>query len=129
MTSILILEDQYTKKIHSWLCRIFPWIDFPLTHDIKDPMKYKNLIDSADIILLDNYFPGRSWWREEPLWCEVLEYLLEQKTCKKIICISDYQEVLLDKYESRKKAYEIWLVQWFVNKNISTMSAILQTII
>lgn len=124
MKSILILEDQYTKSIYEWLHRIFPDCEFPITDIIKDPMQYKELFDKVDVILLDNYFPWDSGW-EEPLWCDVLEYLLQHNYTKKIVCISDYRKRLLDRYSIWNTAYERGLVFWFPSKDIDTIAEVL----
>lgn len=127
MKSILILEDQYTPSIYEWLHRRFPDYEFPITETIKDPMQYTAYFDAVDVILLDNYFPWRSGW-EEPLGCEVLEYLLHHKYTKKIVCISDYRKRLLDKYSIWNTAYEQWLVCWFPSKDVDTIAEVLLAI-
>ena len=125
MKSILILEDQYTKSIYDWLHSIFPDYYFPLTNTIKNPMDYTDLIDTADIILLDNYFPWKSWW-EEPLGCEVLEYIVAHDYTKKIICISDFQTRLLEKYDIWNNAYNKWIIYWFPSKDVNDIAKTIQ---
>jgi response regulator of citrate/malate metabolism len=127
MKSILILEDQYTKSIYEWLHSIFPEYYFPITTTIKTPMDYAALIDEADIILLDNYFPWKSWW-EEPLGCEVLEYIVTRDIQKKIICISDFQQKLLEKYDIWNTAYNKWMIYWFPSKEPKDIAYIIQHI-
>jgi len=126
MTSILILEDQYTKSMYTGLQQYFPDAHFPLTDTIKDPMQYSSMFESADIILLDNYFPWLAGWREEPLWCDVLEFLLEQHSTKTVVCISDYQETLLQKYDVWKTAYMLWIVRWFPSKNVAKIATLIE---
>jgi hypothetical protein len=129
MPSILILEDQYTKHIYEWLHSKFPNYTFPLTESIQDPMQYKDMFDKVDLILLDNYFPWVSWWREEPLWCEVLEYLLAHDIHQKVVCISDYRKALLGKYDIRSNAYNAGLIHWFPSKDIEEIASLIPEVI
>ena len=129
MTSILILEDQYTKNIYAWLHKQFPDYKFPITDTIRDPMAYKDLFTKVDVILLDNYFPGKNGWWEEPLGCEVLDYLMTQNITKKVVCISDYKNSLLAKYDSREKAYKVWMIYGFPSKDVNDISSVISRIV
>lgn len=57
MKKILILEDQFTRSIYADLQKNANY-EFPIVDNIQDPMSYNNLFKDADVILLDNYFPG-----------------------------------------------------------------------
>lgn len=64
MKSILILDDQYTPHIYAALHSYFSDYTFPLADNIDNPMVYTDLVNKADIILLDNYFPSTNSWEE-----------------------------------------------------------------
>ena len=86
-TRILILEDQYGKKIADELLTIDPHLSLPIQDNIRSPLEYLDIAKDTDVILLDNYFPGKGW--EEPLGDVFLQKLLTTRKNYKIICISD----------------------------------------
>lgn len=110
-----ILDDQYGKKIYQWLHHRHDII-FPIQDNILNPMDYlDDIIETQpDYILLDNYFPNRSSWREEWLWAEFLAKIDQYPLRSKIICISDYGKRLLDEYEERQHAYKYGQIIDFV---------------
>ncbi len=127
MKKILILEDQFTRSIYADLQKNANY-EFPIVDNIQDPMSYNNLFKDADVILLDNYFPGVAGWREEPLWVKVLEYLLEKNITTPVICVSDYKEKLLEKYPIRERAFSAWIIRWFPSKDAQKIQKILKKI-
>lgn len=127
MKKILILEDQYARVIYKDLQKNANY-EFPIVDNIQNPMKYKKLFKDADVILLDNYFPGLDGGREEPLWVKVLEYLLEKNITTLVICISDYKEALLEKYPVRERAFSRWIVKWFPSKDTQKIYKVLENI-
>lgn len=110
-----ILDDQYGKKIYQWLAQWSNCI-FPIQDNILNPLHYIDEIqdNNPDYIFLDNYFPNRTWWREEPLGNELLQRLLQSWLTSKVICISDYGKRLVDEYDGWKQWYEQWMVVDFV---------------
>ncbi len=112
MKTCRILDDQYWEKIYNEIKYMFPNWEYPIKKNIKTPVPFVDKIKNWDIVLLDNYFPWE-WW-EEPLWDIFLKELLERWTQVKIICISDYGKVLLEKYEYWNKANKLWIIAWFI---------------
>lgn len=112
MQTCWILDDQYGEKIYKEIRHLFPNWEYPVKKNIKSPLPFVDKIQNWDIILLDNYFPW-NWW-EEALWDDFLWELMQKDKKVKIICISDYGERLLERYEYRGKAYEKRLVIGFV---------------
>jgi hypothetical protein len=111
MKSCLILDDQYGKTIYEWLKQL-KWYEFPVQQNILNPLLFLDQIieHNPDYILLDNYFPNRTSWREEQLGSELLHELIKHKIHSKIICISDYGTRLLDEYEDRNEWQKLGLV-------------------
>lgn len=96
MTNIRIFDDQYGWKIYRKLNALLPEYNYPVKEDVFSPIPFIDRIKDWDIILLDNYFPWAR--REEPVWDTFLQLYLEKWLTCKIIWISDYWKVLLDKY-------------------------------
>ena len=109
-----ILDDQYGKVIYTQLQD--DSLDLPIQDNISNPLDYlEDIVNKEpDWILLDNYFPNRGSWREEPLGDEFLQKLLPYKIKTKILCISDYGESLIERYDGRKQWVQSWLVKWFI---------------
>ena len=112
-----ILDDQYGKKIYEGLSALMTDCDFPIQDNVMNPL---DCIDEViamqpDYILLDNYFPNRIGWREEPLWEEFLKALTWKTLSSKIICISDYGERLIDLYDTRSAFYHQGKISSFVD--------------
>lgn len=112
MQTCRILDDQYGEKIYKEIKYLFPDWHYPIQKNILNPLDYLDQIQDSDLILLDNYFPWK-WW-EEALGDEFLWKLLEAKKKINIVCISDYGERLLERYDNREKAYQEGLIIWFV---------------
>lgn len=112
MQTCWILDDQYGEKIYKEIRYLFPDWEYPVKKNIKTPLEFVDEIKDWDIILLDNYFPW-NWW-EEALGDNFLWELMQKKKKVRIVCISDYWEKLLERYEYRKEAYEKGLVIGFV---------------
>lgn len=75
-----------------------------------------DFVRDSDIILLDNYFPGKTW--EEAKGDEFLKKLLKTGKNYKIICISDRWERLCEWYDGWKIAHEKgWILGWYKNKD------------
>lgn len=127
MKKLLILEDQYTKKIYQELKT--SGYTFPIVDNIHDPMEYKDIFNTVDVILLDNYFPWKNWGREVPLWCDVLEYIMSHDIKTPIVCISDYRRRLLDRYPIWEEAFSKGLIKWFPSKDAQSIKKILEEII
>ena len=110
-----ILDDQYGNKIYQWLFQKSDCI-FPIQDNILNPLNYIDEIqdNKPDYIFLDNYFPNRKSWREEPLGNELLQRLLQSWLTSKVVCISDYGKRLVDEYDWWKQWYEQWMVVDFV---------------
>lgn len=111
-----ILDDQYGKKIYDWIEGQVDAI-FPIRDNIMNPLEYIDDImkHQPDYILLDNYFPNRTSWREEPLWNEFLERINNTNLSSKIICISDYGERLVNEYDARREWYEQGKITDFIS--------------
>ena len=112
MTSIRIFDDQYWWIIYKKLNPSLPGFAFPVKNSVVSPVPFLDKIQDWDIILLDNYFPWET--REEPLWDNFLEMYLDKGLNCKIICISDYWKVLLDKYSSREEVDKKWDIVWYI---------------
>ena len=112
METCWILDDQYGDKIYKEIRYFFPDWDYLVKKNIINPLEFVDKIQNWDIILLDNYFPWK-WW-EEALGDDFLKELMQKKKKIRIVCISDYGEKLLERYEYRKEAYEKGLVIGFV---------------
>lgn len=91
---------------------LFPEWNYPVKKNVKTPLEFWEKIKENDIVLLDNYFPWE-WW-EEPLGDLFLKEVLRIKKKVRIICISDYGERLLERYDHWKEVYEKGLVIGFV---------------
>lgn len=91
---------------------LFPEWNYPVKKNVKTPLEFWEKIKENDIVLLDNYFPWE-WW-EEPLGDLFLKEVLRIKKKVRIVCISDYWERLLEKYEYRKEAYDQGLIIGFI---------------
>ncbi len=107
-----ILDDQYGEKIYKEIRHLFHDWNYPVTKNIQTPLEFVNKIQDWDIILLDNYFPWK-WW-EEALGDDFLWELMQKKKKVRIVCISDYGEKLLERYDNWGKAYQGWLIFGFV---------------
>lgn len=112
MISCWILDDQYWLKIYNSLSKILSKLEYPIKNNIDNPISIVDEIQNWDIILLDNYFPWNDW--EEPLWEKFLEEYTRKWLSCKIICISDYGKVLLDRYTYWDEVYNKWDIIWFV---------------
>lgn len=112
MQTCWILDDQYGEKIYKEIRHLFPDWDYPVKKNALNPLEFIDEIQDWAIILLDNYFPWK-WW-EEALGDDFLKELMQNKKQVRIVCISDYGERLLERYEYRKEAYEKRLIIGFV---------------
>lgn len=112
MPTCWILDDQYGEKIYWEIRFLFPDWEYPVRKNIQTPLPFVDKIQNWAIILLDNYFPWWAW--EEALGNDFLKELLEKNLKVKIICISDYGETLLEKYDHWKESYKKWVVIWFI---------------
>ena len=112
MQTYWILDDQYGEKIYKEIRHLFPDWDYPVKKNALNPLEFIDEIQNWAIILLDNYFPWK-WW-EEALGDDFLKELMQNKKQVRIVCISDYGERLLERYEYRKEAYKKGLVIGFV---------------
>lgn len=107
---IRIFDDLHWLEIYDVLKVMLPWYTYPIKKDIKDPLPYLGKIKNWDIILLDNYF---DWW-ECPLGDSFLwEFIKSDIKCD-IIAISDFWIKLIDMFDNWKKAYDKWLIVWWV---------------
>ncbi len=106
MPNIRIFDDQYWWKIYKKLNTLLPEYNYPIKDDVVSPIPFIDEIKNWDIILLDNYFPWETW--EESLWDDFLKLYIEKSLTCKIICISDYWTVLLDKYVNRDLVDKKW---------------------
>ena len=122
-----IMDDQYWKVIYEGLSKIYQDRDFPIKENINNPLEFLNNIKENDLILLDNFFPWET--REEPLWAEFLNKLIEKNITCKVICISDYWKLLIDRYFERDQAVNDWIVIWFApDKSVNSIKEILTKI-
>ena len=112
MQTCRILDDQYGERIYNKMRDLFPEWNYPVKKNVKTPLEFWEKIKENDIVLLDNYFPWE-WW-EEPLGDLFLKEVLRIKKKVRIVCISDYWERLLEKYEYRKEAYDQGLIIGFI---------------
>ena len=112
MNNIRIFDDQYWWRIYKELNTLLPEYDYPIKEDVVSPIPFIDKIKNWDIILLDNYFPWETW--EEPLGDLFLEKYIEKWLNCKIICISDYWKVLLDKYFSWDEVDKKWDIIWYI---------------
>ena len=112
MVNCWIFDDQYWENIYKCLSSNAATFNFPIKNNIVSPIPLIEEIQNGDIILLDNYFPWEK--REEPLWAEFLQKYIEKWLMCKIICISDYWKVLLDKYSSREEVDRRWDIVWYI---------------
>lgn len=87
-------------------------------------MPYVGKIKDGDIILLDNYFPGKT--REEAAGGRFLCDYLEKGLKCKIICISDYGKRLAEMYNER---YEVdqrgYIIGYVPDKDPETIKALI----
>ncbi len=124
MINCRIFDDQYWEKIYNWISKVLTKYNFPIKNNVNSPIPFINKILNWDIILLDNYFPWETW--EEPIWNDFLQLYIEKWLNCKIICISDYWKVLLDKYISRDLVDQKWDIIWWVpTKDIEEISGII----
>ena len=112
MQTCWILDDQYGEKIYKEIRHLFPDWDYPVKKNVLNPLEFIDEIQDWAIILLDNYFPWK-WW-EEALGDDFLKELMQKKKQVRIVCVSDYGERLLERYEYWKEAYEKGLILGFV---------------
>lgn len=112
MQTCWILDDQYGEKIYKEIRHLFPDWDYPVKKNIINPLEFVDKIQNWDIILLDNYFPWK-WW-EEALGDDFLKELMQKKKKVRIVCISDYGEKLLERYDNWETAYKQWYIIGFV---------------
>ena len=105
------MDDQYWKVIYKDLSKLHQDRNFPIKENINNPLEFIDSISENDLILLDNFFPWET--REEPLWAEFLSKLIEKNITCKVICISDYWKVLIDRYFEWSQAVNDWIVIWF----------------
>ena len=120
MITCYILDDQYGKEIYEGMKKRFPQWNFPIKTNILNPLSYIDQIEKTnpDYILLDNYFPNRSSGWEEPLGAYLLEEIINRDIKTKVVCISDYREKLVDRYEPRQQAVLSHLVKGFAGKDV-----------
>jgi hypothetical protein len=111
-----ILDDQYGESIYTWLAQKMSR-DFPVRTNILNPLIYIPEIMKVqpEYILLDNYFPHRSSWRDESLGDEFMQEYIRLWLTSKIICISDYGKTLIDRYDGRAEAYTRWYIYDFID--------------
>ena len=103
MINCWILDDQYGEIIYQSL-KGTEGLNFPVKTNVNSPIPYLEQIKDGDIILLDNYFPGKTW--EEAAGGKFLcDYFEKGLECK-IICISDYGKRLAEMYNERYEAEE-----------------------
>ena len=112
MVNCRIFDDQYGENIYKHLSSKIATLNFPIKNNIVSPIPFVDQIKKWDIILLDNYFPWETW--EEPLGDIFLEKYIEKWLNCKIICISDYWKVLLDKYINRDLVNQKWDIIWYI---------------
>lgn len=112
MNNIRIFDDQYWWIIYKKLNTLLPKYNYPIKKNVISPIPFINKIQNWDIILLDNYFPWET--REESLGDIFLEKYIEKWLSCKIICISDYWKVLLNKYSSWEKVDKKWDIVWYI---------------
>ena len=112
MTNCRIFDDQYWEVMYKKLNTLMPEYDYPIKNNIENPVHFVDKIKNWDVILLDNYFPWEQ--REEPIWDDFLQRYIDKWLNCKIICISDYWKVLLDKYMFWNLVNEKWDIAWWV---------------
>ena len=112
LMNIRILDDIYWKELYNELHYIFPKAEFPIKNNIENPIPYLSSIQSWDIIILDNFsfYEGR----EQALWDDFLWQYIKLKLNCKIICISNYWEKIINRFEQRNKVFTKWDIIWFV---------------
>ena len=126
MTNIRIFDDQYWWIIYKKLSPSGSGFTFPIKGNVASPIPFLDKIKDWDIILLDNYFPWETW--EEPLWDTFLQMYLDKWLNCKIICISDYWKVLLDKYVFWNLVNEKWdIIWWVTSKNAKEILSIINS--
>ena len=144
MKNIWIFDDQFGESIYQWIHSEFIDYIFPIKRNIDSPLEYLSNIKDWDIILLDNFFPWEKWeeaewdrflihlidrW-ESPLWNDFINAISKKKRSIKILCISDYWEILLERFDWWNKAYRNWLIYWFIpSKSPNEIIDKLQTLI
>lgn len=112
-----IFDDQYGKKLYEEMKASYSFLEYPVKDNINTPLDYIDKIENWDLILLDNYFPGKQW--EEELWDEFLWKYLELWLKCKIICISDYGKKLLEKFYNWEMVNNKWdIIYRCPSKNI-----------
>ena len=112
MHNIRIFDDQYGWKIYEKLKTLLPEYNYPIKNNVENPILFVDKIKNWDIILLDNYFPWTQW--EEPLWDDFLRLYIEKWLNCKIICISDYWTVLLNRYKNWDLIDKKWDIVWYI---------------
>lgn len=125
MTNCRIFDDQYWERIYEKLSTLIPEYSYPIKNNIENPILFTDRIENWDIILLDNFFPWEQ--REEPIWNDFLQrYIVRWLKCK-IICISDYWKVLLDKYMYWNLVNQKWDILWWItSKNAGEIANIIK---
>lgn len=125
MTNIRIFDDQYWWRIYKKLNALLPEYNYPIKDDVVSPIPFIDKIKNWDIILLDNYFPWET--REEPIWDDFLQLYTDKWLSCKIICISDYWKVLLDKYMFWDSVNQKWdIIWWITTKDAEEMANLLK---
>ena len=125
MNNIRIFDDQYWWKIYKKLNTLLPEYNYPIKEDVVSPIPFIDEIKNWDIILLDNYFPWETW--EEPIWDDFLQLYIDKWLRCKIICISDYWKVLLDKYINRDLVNQKWdIIWWTTTKDAEEIANLLK---
>ncbi len=111
-----ILDDQYGESIYIWLAQKLHRT-FPVTKNIFNPLIYipEIIKTKPEYILLDNYFPNRSSWRDESLGDEFMQEYIRLWLTSKIICISDYGKTLIDRYDGRADGYARGYIYDFID--------------
>ena len=112
MVNCWIFDDQYWERIYKSLGSNVETFNFPIKNNVNSPIPFIDEIKNWDIILLDNYFPWEKW--EEPLGDVFLKKYIEKWLSCKIVCISDYWKVLLDKYFSWEYVDKKWDIIWYI---------------
>ena len=126
MTNIRIFDDQYWWIIYKKLNPLLSEYGYPVKNNIKNPVPFINKIRNWDIILLDNYFPWKTW--EEPIWDVFLQLYIKKWLNCKIICISDYWNVLLDRYENWNLVDKRWNIIWYIpSKDVEKIANIIKS--
>ncbi len=114
MRNCRIFWSKYWTKIYKTVNSVLPFLNYPIKDNILSPLPYVNQILEWDIIILDNTFPWR--YQEEPLWNNFLELYLARGIKAKIICISDFWNIITEKHRFRNETQRRWDIIWRFSK-------------